>query len=166
MCGLNRCRRVQDGHEWMHIGDSSAGEGESLWIVHPRIRRHHEEGRCDTRDRDGDAAREMHPRCQTVPRIKIDAKEYRFDEECKTLEREGQADHRAEGAHQPRPQQPHLERQDGPRHRSDGEEDAGYLRPPARESHRIHVTVKSARLRKEDESGKADSQARKDDVPA
>ena len=62
VCGLHRCRRVQDGHEWMHIGDSSAGEDESLRIVHPRIRRHHEEGRCDTRDRDGHAAREMHPR--------------------------------------------------------------------------------------------------------
>jgi hypothetical protein len=55
------------------------------------------------------------------------------------LEREWQSEHVTEPAHQPRPQQTHLEAEHRPRHRTDGELHRRDFRPSPRQTERNRV---------------------------
>ena len=78
---------------------------------------------------DRDAGPEVRPRLQTAPAVDVDGDEDRLGEEEDPLEGERDAERLAPLAHEPRPQQPELERQHGPGNGADGERHGHVLRP-------------------------------------
>jgi hypothetical protein len=107
----------------------------------------------------------VHPARQALPSVQVDAREDRLQEEEDPLEAERHAEHRAIGAHEPWPQQPHLERQDGSGDGTDGDQHAEDLRPSPREQHR-HVigTTKAAVLSHQDDRRERDPETRQNDM--
>ena len=99
------------------------------------------------------------------PPVQVHPDEDRFQEEEDSLQREREADRRPEPAHQARPQQAHLVRQHGPRHRADRHQHRHDLRPAARQQHRRGIAAPDADpLRGHGDGRERDAEAREDDV--
>ena len=77
----------------------------------------------------GMPAEEVRARREAVPPVDVDRDEDRLAEEEQALDREGEAEDLAPLLHEPRPQQPELEREDRPGHDPDREQDQHHLRP-------------------------------------
>jgi len=107
----------------------------------------------------------VHPARQPLPAVQVDPGEDRLEEEEDPLEAERHAQHRAVGAHQPRPQQPHLERQHSPRDRSDGDQHAEDLRPSPRQQHRHLIgAAKTAELGHQNDGREGDPETGQNNV--
>ena len=115
------------------------------------------------RDQHGQVPPRRHP----APPVEVDAEEDRLDEERQPLERERQPEHVAERAHQPGPQQPHLEAEHGPRDGADREQHRRHLRPPLGQPERDRVVADDpAAVHHVDHRRERDPEAGQDDVPA
>ena len=81
------------------------------------------------------------------------------------LDRERQPEHVAESPQQPRPQQPHLEREHRAGHGADGEGHAHHLRPAARQpERRLVVVAQTVRVRDQREQRQAEPERHEQDV--
>ena len=95
-----------------------------------------------------------------------DADEDRLDEEGDPLDREGQSQDGAERLDQARPEDPHLERQDRARHRTDREQHAEDLRPAVGQLVVDRPASRRADSATKDESeGQTDAEIGDNDVP-
>ena len=166
-CKLQPHTVVEHRPPRVDVGDLTVADRESGGVVHPRVDRHHTEGADDACDAHRDEHRQVPPWWHPAPAVQIDAEEYRLDEERQSLERERQSEYVTEPAHQPRPEQAHLEAEDGAGHRTDREQHRRDLGPPLRESqcHGI-VADDAAPVHHVDDRGKRDAEARQNDVPA
>ncbi len=95
-------------------------------------------------EHDRQAGPEVRPRAEPVPAVDVDRDEDGLEEEEDSLDGERDAVRGAEAAHQPRPQQPELERQHRARHRADGEEHGRDLRPALGQQQRLLVAAPDA----------------------
>jgi hypothetical protein len=96
---------------------------------------------------------------------RVDRGEDGLQEEKQALDTEREPEHGPVPPHQPRPQQPHLERQHRASHRADRDQHAHCLRPAPREPYRDLVMAPQAdELGQQHDRRERDSQARQDDV--
>ena len=78
----------------------------------------------------------------------------------------GGADHVAEVAHHPRPQQAELEGEDRAAHGAEGEQDAAHLRPALGQDEAGRIAPEAAPVGDEDDGGEGHAERGDDDVPA
>jgi hypothetical protein len=126
------------------LGEPIGSEREALRGVQPRVRGD-DAGSTEHRDeRDGDASPQVRPRAEPVPAVDVDRDEDRLEEERDRLDVERKAEYVAELAHEPGPEQPELEREDGAGHRADREGHRHDLRPSASQQQRDVVALAHA----------------------
>jgi len=107
----------------------------------------------------------VRPAREALPSVQVDAGEDRLEEEEDPLEAERHAEYRAVCAHESWPQQSHLERQDGSRDGTDGDQNAEDLGPSPGEQHRhIIGMAKTAELGHQDDRREGDAEASENDV--
>jgi hypothetical protein len=133
--------------------------------VHPRVRRDDEERRCETADDEREATEEVGAWCEAIPAVEVERQEDRLDEEGEALEAERHADDAAGEFHEPRPEQPELERE----HRAgDGADAEGHregLRPGAGElAVDVVLRAQPEAFGDHEQDGHADAEHREADV--
>ena len=132
--GHQRHRPVEDDAHRVDVHDRAGGvQCHALGGVHPGVRRDDRHAAEDPGEHDGYPGPEVHPRAEPAPAEDVDGDEDRLGEEEDSLEREGDAERRAPLAHEPWPQQPELEGQHGPGHRSHRERHRHVPRPALRQ---------------------------------
>jgi hypothetical protein len=121
-----RCHRLDVDHP-------AALHAETRRVLHPCVDRDHGEGTGDTGDHDRQAADEVPARRQPVPPVDVDADEDRLHEEREALDGEPETEHGAERPSEARPQQAHLEAEDGAGHHAHREQGDQHPAPALRE---------------------------------
>src|SRR5207245_9751068 len=107
----------------------------------------------------------MRLRAETGPAIEVDADKDGLEEEGQALDSKAQAESRAKAAHQPRPQNAELERQDRAGHSPDRELNRHDHGPSAGNSQRDRILLEDAdAVHQQGVSGKRDAEWNHDDV--
>ena len=165
--GLGPGGRVEHGRPRVDVGDFAVDEVEAPRLVHPGVGRDDRERPGEPGDHDRDGGQHVGLWRQPVPGVEVDAEEDRLGEEPDPLDGERQTDDLAVGPHQPRPQDPQLERQDRPGHGPDREQHP-HRPPPAAGQHaprRVPGAIPPP-LAEHRQQREADPEAGDDDVPA
>lgn len=156
---------VEHRGQRLHVDDLAVREAEAAGLVHPGVDRDDEERRREPADHDGDAGQQVLPGRKAVPAVEVDADEDGLEEEGDALDRERQPDDVSEPAHELRPEDAHLEREDRPQHGTDGKEDGRRLGPLPRQSHVGGVArAVPAPLGQQRQARQADADTGQDDV--
>src|SRR3954449_13479609 len=158
---------VEEHAHGSDVDDPPVAQGEAGGLVHPAVGGDDRQRAAEARRRPRHAGPEVRPRAHAVPAVDVDRDEDRLEEEEQPLDREWDAEGCAEAAHQPGPQQAQLEREHGPGHRPDGEEDGGDLRPAAGQHERLLVALaQPAPVGDEHQERERDAERHQDDVEA
>jgi hypothetical protein len=140
---------------------------EAARLVHPRVDRDHRHGAENAAERDRDARPPVRPATQPAPAVQVDRGEDGLEKEEQALDTEGQAEDCPVLAHQPRPEQAHLEGEHRAGHRADRDQHPHDLGPAPRQCQRDRIrSLQPDELGEEHCRRQRNPQARQDDVKA